>query len=963
MNSIQTIIYRLGYNNSDKLFYSSDIDACSELSWHDRRVLKVLSPYAVYVVDGSVLAVFFDDLHIKRDIELQGKIWNAQIPVVISDEGNLVKIYNGKSMNLGQDKIICLKNIAEFAVELCDESNVFSYWNITNSMSLELYEKSLSKKSLNDFLVENLSFITKELKEKYKVSFANRLVLRIIFIRYLIDRGISIGYKGLNENVEKSRECFLNIVQNKKDILALFGYLKNKFNGNLFEIDEQKEEDEISSEVLNMLYNFLTAQIEMKTGQMCLFPFYDFNIIPIELISNIYEILLGKKKQNKDKAFYTPEYLVDYIVRNTVSNNLINEKECKILDPSCGSGIFLVKAFQKILERNADSKGFIRNKNLINNLLKQNIFGVDYNEEAVDVTIFSLYVTLFDYQDPKDLEMFKLPLLKGKNIIFGDFFDDEKIDSIRDISFKFIIGNPPWGRVKQKRYKEYCANRGIIPQDGEICVAFLLKAQEIGNEDTECSLVIPSKILYKGKQPSVDFRKGLISSVMIRQVLEISAVRKQIFKGAIAPAAVISFICKKSDLFHKVEYISLKPNRYLRLLGIIMIEPNDIKYVEQVLLKDYDQLWKTLVYGSYWDFELLCKMRQNMKSIKAMEDEKGLIHGKGIQDHLGDAKDATHLLGRDILDSDEGVEHFEINLNNLTVFDKDKIHRPRKQELFDPPYVLFKKGLDCTDYSIKAVYTEERLVYKETINCIKGTKETENTLLNLTGLFNSSLFAYFSLMLGSSAGIEREQIFLDELEEFPYCYSEKLVELVKVMQRKVSERDDTGDILKQIDKCVLDMYGVEDNVFVNYALNIQIPMLCGKYIEKPCDLVMLQNYAETFSGVWDKHFAKSKVYYSINLYPQIKGKFVAFQMKFSFDKQESSIKVIEDVDDDIELLTMFMIYQINDCFYQTKNIVQFAEDSFVIVKAMDEKNWHSAMAVKDSYKVLNDVLLGEEESI
>ncbi|MFR3948406.1 MAG: hypothetical protein ACLTZM_15820 [Ruminococcus sp.] len=63
----------------------------------------------------------------------------------------------------------------------------------------------------------------------------------------------------------------------------------------------------------------------------------------------------------------------------------------------------------------------MKDKEKINKLVEENIYGVDYNEEAVDVTIFSLYVTLFDYQDPKSLEDFRLPLLKNKNILYGDF--------------------------------------------------------------------------------------------------------------------------------------------------------------------------------------------------------------------------------------------------------------------------------------------------------------------------------------------------------------------------------------------------------------------------------------------------------------------------------------------------------------------------------------------------------------
>lgn len=960
MSTIEMVIQRLGYNKSEKLFYLSDIDKCTDLSWHNRRVLLELAPYAAYIVDGSVFTVFFDDLNSRENIDIHGKIWNAQMPVVISDEGNYIKIYNGKSMVLDADKKIRLRDVVAYDLGQCNEKNAFSYWNVTNSLSLDLYEKSKGKKNLNEFLVENLRYITQRLKDEYKISFANKLMLQVLFIRYLIDRGVNIGYMRLNGDIKHSQEIFLNIIQDKDKFVELIKYLKDKFNGNLFEINEPKERGEITEESLSMLHDFLTAKEEMKTGQLCLFPFYDFNIIPIELISNIYEILLGKEKQDNDKAFYTPEYLVDYIINRTVGKYLVNEKECKVLDPSCGSGIFLVKSLQKILECNAETNGFLQDKNKINELVKENIYGVDYNEEAVDVTIFSLYVTLFDYQDPKNLEEFKLPLLKNENILYGDFFDEEKMRPIENVIFKFILGNPPWGNVKQQNYKKYCADRNVVAQNGEICVAFLLKVQEIGKSDTECSLVIPSKILYKGKRPSVDLRKKLLTNLQLEQVLEISAVRKQIFKGAIAPAAVLSFLCKKSSSNHKVEYISLKPNKYLHLFGIIMIEPDDIKYVKQTLFLENDNLWKMLVYGGYWDFDLLSDMRENFRTIKDIASAHNLIMKKGLQDNDGDKKDSSHLVGRKILDSDDAIDHFYCNDNSYSIFNKAKIHRPRIQEIYKAPYVLFKKGLDCADYSIRAAYVEKDFLYRETINYIKGSEADKKVLLNLCGLFNSSLFSYFNLMLGSSAGIEREQVFLEELANYPYAYSDELVKLVEEIQK--TECKESRDELKTaLNKCVMKMYDLQNNCFVDYALSIQIPMLCGTYRETKCDVKMLQEYASILSKIWDDHFRQSKVYYAINLYPDIKGKYAALQVKLSFEKSVKSVCVLDNVDENIDLLTDFMIYQLNDCFYQTKNIVEFSENSFVIVKPIESKNWHPAMAIKDSYKVLNAVLLGKED--
>ena len=347
METIDKVIQRLGYHNSKKLFYLSDINKCTELSWHDRRVLYEVAPYAAYIVDGRILTVFFNDLNSRENMDIHGKIWNAQMPVVISDEGNYIKIYNGKSMVIDDDKKIRLQDIVEFDLSQCDENNPFSYWNVTNNLSLDFYKQNVGKKNLNEFLIDNLRYITQKLRNEYKITFANKLMLRVLFIRYLIDRGVDIGYMGLSDDVKHSQETFLKIIQNKDDFFELIKYLKGKFNGNLFEMDEEKEKSEITEEAIFVLHNFLAAKEELETGQLCLFPFYDFNIIPTELISNIYEILLGKERQNKDKAFYTPEYLVDYIVNRTVGKYLVNENECRVLDPACGSGIFLVKSLQK----------------------------------------------------------------------------------------------------------------------------------------------------------------------------------------------------------------------------------------------------------------------------------------------------------------------------------------------------------------------------------------------------------------------------------------------------------------------------------------------------------------------------------------------------------------------------------------------------------------------------------------
>ena len=120
-------------------------------------------------MNGNVLVLFFDDLNNRESVNIHGKLWNAQIPIIISDEGDTIKIYNGKNMNLEKNKKIKLKDIVSYDLYQFNEKNEFSYWNITNSLSLSFYKKKFGEKTLNKFLIDNLKCITKILKEKYLI--------------------------------------------------------------------------------------------------------------------------------------------------------------------------------------------------------------------------------------------------------------------------------------------------------------------------------------------------------------------------------------------------------------------------------------------------------------------------------------------------------------------------------------------------------------------------------------------------------------------------------------------------------------------------------------------------------------------------------------------------------------------------------------------------------------------------
>lgn len=216
-NSTKNIIRKLGYENSKNLYYFANIDQCNELSFHDRKVLLEIRPCAFFVINGKPKVLFFDHLSENENRrELYKKIWNAQIPIIIFNDIDSIKVFNGNSMDLSDIDNFKLYMITKEKHEKCNEKSAFSYWNITNEKFLRDYQIYFSKDTLNEVMIRNIKCITEKLKNIYHINFTTKLILRIIFIRFLIDRGIDLGYEGFNGNVSLAQENLLDIVESKQ---------------------------------------------------------------------------------------------------------------------------------------------------------------------------------------------------------------------------------------------------------------------------------------------------------------------------------------------------------------------------------------------------------------------------------------------------------------------------------------------------------------------------------------------------------------------------------------------------------------------------------------------------------------------------------------------------------------------------------------------------------------------------
>ena len=972
MRYIENLIDKLGYKESENLYYISNLDKIKkDFSSHIYRILvKELNPYAIFCIENSqdrsntkIPFILFFDLNSVDDFNsLNIKLWNAQIPVVaFCSEENTI-FYNGLYLN--DKKLLQFK----------DETN-FSLLNISNEYfwKKNFHKKNKNYKVLNQSLLNNIEYITQKIKDEYKITFATKLILRIIFIRFLIDRNVDLEYKYLSNN-ESKYEKFYNIIKDRKKLYDLFKYLKYKFNGNLFELEEDENNTNIDDQVFILLERFISGNEEISKNQKSFFPLYDFNIIPTELISNIYEILLGSYNQKKDKAFYTPNYLVAYILNNTVSIFLSNKKECKILDPSCGSGIFLIESYRRIIEKNLPNNGYFDNVEKLEYLFKNNIFGIDINPEAINVTIFSIYLIMFDYIEPKSLSNVKLPNIINKNIYVSDFFFFF-INKLKKNNFDFILGNPPWGESGSK-HLEYCKHNNYPYDNNEISRNFVYRAKEYSDKNTVCCFILPSKLLYN-QDKTTEYRKWILTNTKIGKVIELSSIRKLIFNKATAPASIMiyHYTCD-NVLDNKITHITVKENLFFKLFNSIFIEKNDIKYVKQSLLLNEDWVWKTLVYGTSFDVNIINKLYKNYISIKdILKNNKDIIYGAGISLEKKPRKSSKHLIGKPYINSKEDINHFYINLNLNNKFNIEYLHRISNENLFNTPssYCFIRRGIDTNNLKMRSVYhyfrNEEGIIFNASISAFKSCIENDYRLLTLTGLFNSSFYSYMNLLKGSSLGIERELMNMKEVLSFPYPnkdYEEKIAKKVIEIQTCINNNffnsnEEIKSKTEELDNIIFEAFDLKNNEFIKYVIDIQIDRLTKKEnINKQVKKTELKKYANYFINYFKPIYAKLDKYICITFY---QNKYFTI-----FEIIESDIKVDEIKFEQIsenDLIKNFFIKisidKISDLFFSIKNVMNFESNSFFIIKTNEYKNWHPACAIMDLSNVIDYAMTGDNK--
>ncbi len=963
------------YNEFKKYFVSYSQSKTQSFPQRMIRSLKEVAPDKIFEFNKKPLILYFKITKELTKDEIFRRYWNfAEAPIIFIETDSEIEIYNGFEY--------ILENGKPAPLELNTDN--LNYYSLISGEYFNNNTFKSSNRRLDTTLLQNIkdarALLIEILDCANSDNIANALLGRILFIRYLIDRKIELYYNNKKQIVTNSD--LKDILSDKKRTYQFFKDLQSNsrgFNGDWFPINEE-EEKSVQQEHLSILRELISGT-EIKTGQRSLFDYYDFSIIPIEFISNVYEHFIGEEKQKKDGAYYTPTFLVDYVLKYTVDDyfkNNPNKYNCKILDPACGSGIFLVEAFRKIVAQYEKVMGKKVDKKVIKKLVKDNIFGIDYNKNALQISIFSLYLAMLDYQEPKDIENFKFPYLTRDNPNFfnSDFFDTQaefnKI--LKEKKIDFIIGNPPYGRstIKAKSFADtYIKKEKISIGAKDIVQPFMIRVKDFSSDNTEVSFIITSKVFYNLKTDK--FREQFLSQFKIKHILELSSVRKQIFENANTPVSIIfyKYSSKNEVLKNTIKYISMKPSPYFEKLKLLLISKSDFKKVSQAKLLEYDYLWKILVYGSYLDFHFIKRLKANT-ILKKIEKNK-YPNGMGIQATKGKYNISSYL-GKPFIDiprgkqSDRYMTDFYIR-KDLLNWKIKKVHRRGERELFKKYSVLIKRGINTDTLRAKSAILYKEAVFKHTLTGVNVPTKQEAQLF--LGLIGSSLFAYFNLEHASSIGIEREQLHDTEKLQAPYIKNNNIIKQVNKIEKLQKEHFDTNNkdilnynnrykmLLKELDKAVLDAFNLTEQEYalIDYATNIVIPWV----IQKKYNIAFTQydykdSRIEEYVNIFIKHY--TKLYKPNNLYFQatIHWSKYAIGIYFRVLKDKPKSLVVWKKEENIETFLKLMQGKSLENLFIQKDIKGFEAYGFYVVKPNEIKNWHKAIGYLDFYEFKKAIL-------
>jgi len=569
-------------------------------------------------------------------------------------------------------------------------------------------KSSIDKQLLADFtrfrgmLSKNITKLnqSKNLTEEELDESVQRILDRLIFIRNCEDRELEAKtlISSMREWESRGKGQFT------KNLREVFAYFDKEYNSKIF-AEHLCDDLEIDNEVLQQLIRGL-----YYTKDKFFTISYDFSAIDADVLGNIYEQYLShilKKTQKRAKLtenrvqrkkhgiYYTPTYIVDYIVRNTLGELLkdkkVNVEKIRVLDPACGSGSFLIKSFDVLndyyLKNDKDyaqSQLDLKTRAIFTKkvrILRDNIFGVDLDKQAVEIAQLNLLLKIAEKKH-------RLPFLE-QNIKCGNsLIDDKRIagdkafkwkgefkEIMKEGGFDVIIGNPPYVKLQnldKNQIEFFYSNYDSAKKHYDIYVLFVEKGLSLLKKGGILGFILPSKFFITDY--GAGLRKFISKHKCILQIVNFKGF--QVFDEATTYTCLLLLRKSENKTF---DYFEIGDKNKLEQTKILSSDILRHSVQEQPA---GDEAWN---FSSYEIGALLSKLKRNKLTLGGISQDifQGFLSGRdrfffvNVLEDMGSLVkvknsyvDKEHVIERALLKKmlkGKDIRRWEINWKNLFV--------------------------------------------------------------------------------------------------------------------------------------------------------------------------------------------------------------------------------------------------------------------------------------------------------
>jgi hypothetical protein len=881
----------------------------------------------------------------KEKNELHIKMWNGfQVPVYIIIEKNSVSVFDSREKPKSNQENYA-GEILKYTGEALKEfnANIFDnglFWEEKLSENHFNFEESAARD-----LIRGLKSVYKDFQQKSDLDkhIALKLLVQSLLIKYLEDRDENEENGYFTKNYFNNHfQCknFCEVIRAGK-LLDLFDKLSVDFNGRIFLWDEKTKEGmsarkAVKKTSVECLANYLDGDREEE--QFVLWRLYSFSHLPVELISSVYEELLTDSKD----IVYTPEMIVDVMIDECMPLSKPVEN-FKLIDVSCGSGIFLVKAYNRIIQwwRYIQWKktGNLVKPSLkvLKNLLETSIYGIDIEEDAVHLAIFSLALAMLDEVNltPPTWENLKFPDLSN-NITQDNFFryitDQPKND------YDLVIGNPPFNlppdrngdrKGKEPKRKEYFAKlereiaykTEISIPDQNPALHFLVKSMKLIKQGAQLCLIQPSgPLLYQTN----NIRQDLFSQYNLLEVIDFTKLSEVLWRNTKVAAAAVFIQNLPPD---KNEVLHIIADRLPQNTKRLFLEFNyyDFYRVDKEHVKHNPYVWKANLLGGSQRLLSLIERLSKLPTLGNFLDDRKKNHGWKYSEgySLGNKKNyAEYIYNKPVI----RPKYFKPSgILKIEIETESHFEAPREEskEIFLPPHILIKETIEGGKVPIE--YLDYEAVFSNRIVGIYAPPSEIHLLKNLFNFFvdnNSFLYRFYILVTSSQMLIGKKSAVLKkDIDNLPFPETEK--------ELKISQADQIliNDVIN---------FNVQEK---NKLSKIVTEKHLLKYVNIFCKILnsVYQTKEKNFQlfKILDagKYFAIHIVYVGHNIHPKFES--VAYLEQYI----ETVIPINK---------TRYDNYHIQ------KTIKIYGKDTIIIAKPKQFRYWLLSIAFRDADESFTD---------